>query len=308
MHSKVLVNDFFEKKMWTELSGFCSLQAADEYVWPLISPNLNQDIDWKNIFAEDLSADFLETKLCNLSFFSESNNYIVHRAHSINKPLQTWIVENSNLFSGTNFIFLFNENKPWRKKWWDLGKHFSLEPPKFWTSNETLSLICRQMKIDMDAKAKQVFVEKIPFTWKDYCQNLMDISSTNRDRLTGEYVDSFFKKQKVDKFHLANLLGRKQEKQFWQEIVELDITLDEHRDLFAFLQTHLFKILNVNEIKSKSYKNKYEQEIIGQSRFWDKASLVKTLRDFSDIELKIKMKNSFVYSEFKKRSLVTSST
>ena len=303
MHSKTSVFDFF-KSTYPFKEGINSLNYFDTYLWSFVHSTLvGSKPKWKNIFASELTVDNLESSLSNLNLFEMDNFILVHEAEKLSKALQTWIPENASLFSGKTYLFIFQSKPAWRKKWHENGVHIDIEAPKFWEERETLKLLIDLMQIRMNQQALSTFIERIPFSWGEYVQALQNFTDDKSVEIKSSDIEDLFKSQKLDKFHLAQLIGNKQTKQFFHNLLEQELSLDELRDVFSFMHSHLFKILNKEEIEAKAKTNKYEKQILSASQKWTKKELLQMLKRISKWELRVKSQDPFLIPELKLHSL-----
>jgi hypothetical protein len=299
MHSKYSVLEIFKKFDFSSFNGFCSIKLFDPYLWNFVSAKLNQNQNWKSLFSTELTIAGLESSLQNLSLFEAEQYYIVHEAEKLSKDLQKWIIEHEDLFSQKSFLFVFRENCPWRKKWFDLGTHVTIEPPKFWEEGQTLQLLSELLNIQMSKEAQSLFIDRVPFSWGEYTRILQELVHDFQGKIEASDLTLYLKKLKLDKFKLASLLATKQKALFWNTLFDLEISQDELREVFLFMQSHLFKMINVEEILSKPKPNKYERDILQTAKSWSKKDLFEELQKFSDWELRIKMKDAFLIPELR---------
>ena len=299
MHFSLAPWDFFQKKDIKDLQGICSLKMFDPYLWSFAGESLGLTKGWKSLFASTLTRQELEEGLCNLSLFEEQNKFIVHEAEKLPKDLQKWIGENASLFKDKSYVFVFKDTCAWRKKWFDFGTHITIEAPKFWEEGQTLNLLNKLLGITMSSEAKQIFMDRVPFSWGEYVKTLEALAQIESKNIQTQHLSEYLKKLKLDKFKLAGLLATKQHKTFWDTLLGLDITPDELRDVFLFLQSHLFKMLNADELKTKAKLNKYEREVLSASGRWQKSELLSELKKFNDWELRLKGQDAFLIPELR---------
>jgi len=300
MHSSMPPWDFFGKPN-VLAEGLNSITLFDTYLWSFVHSQISESSvqKWKTVFASDLTVEELETDLSNLNLFNMDNFVLVHEAEKLSKKLQTWVLENAELFSGKTYVFIFQSKPAWRKKWNDKGNHLTIEAPKFWQQSETMKLLCQLMKIKMQPSASRIFMERVPFSWGEYVRGLEDLCENEQRTIDEACVTDFFQNQKLDKFHLANLIGNKRMRDFWDSLLGLDLSQDELRDVFVFIHSHLFKMINKEEIESKSKTNKYEKEILAAARKWSKKELLELLKKFNEWELRLKAQDSFLIPELR---------
>ena len=292
--------NFFEKENLIN-EGLNSISLFDPYLWSFVHTQManKPERKWKSIFASELSVDDLESSLNNLNLFEMDNFVLVHEAEKLSKGLQEWIVENNKMFSGKTYVFIFQSKPVWRKKWFDNGNHLTIDAPKFWQQTETLSLLCKLLKIQMNQAAMRVFIERVPFSWGEYVQSLQDLCENEAAKIEEKDIKEFFHGQKLDKFLLANLIGHKRMKEFWNNLLDLKLNNEELRDVFIFIHAHLFKMINKEEIESKTKTNKYEKEILNAAKKWSKKELLEMLKKVNEWELRLKSQDRFLLPELK---------
>ena len=105
----------------------------------------------------------------------------------------------------------------------------------------------------------------------------------------------------LDHFKMASLFEEKKWKAFFEVLVKAPYDFDTLRSFFAFMQTHLGKLLDPSYAEQKSRPSQYDKRILSHSRRFKREELLKGLRFFGRLELLCKQKSPRVNDILRRR-------
>lgn len=250
----------------------------------------------------DLSIDWIEENLMTLSLFGGDQSLCVVQGNSITAAVKSFILENKISDGSRNIIFFLNGDKKFFNNWEKNsdGDFLEVEDPKFWELGKLLTYFADGMAMRLPMDVHNYLMEAVPHNSADFVNTLKTIRLSFG---TGPYnvqsVKSVIPATRLDQFRLASLLGKRKLADFYKELEKLNLDFDEQIGFYNFLQSHLFKLMDVSYIEKKARPSKYDKEIQSHAQLWERSELQKVIRNFSKLEIQAKKKNPYIKEQIR---------
>jgi hypothetical protein len=311
MHSNWSVWDYFRNHtvpVEPSRFGITTFSFPDPYIMKVIHEKIQESLQIKTLTASQVTTDWLNDNLCTLSFFGESENFLITSADEIQKDVIEFFFENAPDFSSRHLIFFFNKEVPFRKKLQGLGgNHISINAPKFWEMDKFLEFLCSYYKVRLAYDAKQYFLDVIENSSSQFhvAMNMISLNFSQKREVTVEDLKSVVQQNRLDQFYLANLFSRKEKNKFYEKLMSLEADFEDLRLFFSFLQGHLMKLADTKVIEKKAALSKYDKEIISLSKLWTTSEIQESLEEFSKLEILCKSKNDLLFQKIRSQFFQT---
>ncbi len=279
-----------------KITGLYALMCYDAFIEKILLNKIDKSKTKYTILSgAELTVDWLENNVNTMDLFSENESYIVILADQMNKKVKEFIGEGKLDLSSRHFLLCFNTDT----KYFDSlkknleGQYYKVDPPRFWEGQKLLQFLANEMNIRLNYQSLQVILEKTPNTPGDLLRSLKNLSLEFGDlsKASPSAIESFLDSAYLDQFALAKQWGDKDWKKFSMKLLELSHDYDSLRSFSNFMQGHLLKVVDPSYVAKKSRATKYDDQIVNQSRMWDKEEVLKEIDFFTDLEILSKTKD-----------------
>jgi hypothetical protein len=289
--------DFSQQfKKFPEKQGVYVLRSDVPYFTHLITKNFNPEFKKERAVkvGAELTNTWIEETFYNFSLFENYKNLLVLDAFALPLPVLEELLKASEKRADFCVILisekaLKNEaalKKDARVNW------IGIEAPKFWQTNELLNYLINSMALQVRPEVKNYLLEAIGSDPTELFQAL-SILQTNIESINDlEKIKELIPNEHVDVFQLAQLFCQKKTKFFFNEVIKKENNFESLRQLFAFMQGHLLKLLKAEDLRQKTKPNQYEKQIIEARRLWSDQDISKQILFFARLEVEAKKRST----------------
>lgn len=264
----------------------------------------DSDVEKKVVLGNEISFAWLEENAAPLTLFGGNEVYIVLLADQMPLEVKKALTAGAFDFSSSSFIFCFNKDlKLFNQLVKNLdGSYVQLLAPRFWEGSKYLNFLLNVFKISLPYDVQNYLLESVENDSATLINVLKSIRLQFPDpsRLRLSEVKDLISPSKLDNFALASQFGKKRRDLFYKKLIEVEPDFESLRSFFAFMQGHLFKLLDPGYVNNKARMSRYDKEIVAHSKLWDKDDLSKSIRKFARYETEAKKKNWFLYERLRK--------
>ena len=277
----MLIWDFFSRvKQGQYQVDQHHLFISNELVFcELIKKYLRKNGNYRTVFGQDVSLEWLENNILGLSLFG-NEDYIIVEAHKIAKNVLERL--NESLANIDTRLILISD-----KKIEQLEKFNTIEitAPNFWQMDKLLDFFFKVCRVKLSPNAMQFVLETQEATIHNYYQIAMILQSNFPGKVVDQSdVEAVIEKNKLDKFEYASLLSRKDTQQFFRKLIEIKSDTKTLRNFFLFMQTHMLKIFDPSYTNKKNKLSKYDNEILNANKTWTAEEIDNILDVFRKLE------------------------
>ncbi len=306
MHSKWKVWDFFKSGVQSTKShkGPIFFYGYDPLVFYMFKNYLKQE----NVLSTDISVkisseinvEWIEDQFKSLSFFSESQDFIIHDCESLTKNVQEQLLNIDELNFEQNVFFNFNKKNSFYNEIAKLQNNnvqvIEIVEPFFWEEMMVIDFLQEYLKVYLSYPAKNYIKESVPFDLKEYYDslNILKINYPEKKELSFDEVSALISEQKVDPFELADFFGGKKLHAFYQKLLQYQSAGVDLIGVISFVQSHMLKIYDPSYAQKKKKLSKYDKLIIAQEKIWDKDQIFRSLTYLGELLIDLKTKENFL--------------
>lgn len=269
-------------------TGLYAFLITDPFLEQIILSHLpKKEMEFSLYSGVEVTRDFIEEHLVNLSFFSGSEQIQVMNAENIPAASIKYLIETDIDFSSRSMVLLFTKSN---KSFTELVKEkkvlgFEIEEPKFWEGAKIWQFCLKQKNLTVTPEITKIVLEHMEHNFESFIWVIDTIKTYHPEgNVTVEELRNYIKKERWDFFELTELFNNKPQS-FFQEILKKETDFEWFRALFAFMQTHLTKVLFPEEIRKKGKLSKYDSAILEISESWNRAEVLRYLKLFSEMEI-----------------------
>ncbi len=286
--------------------GIFAINSCDPYVEKIIIDRLEQSSFNGNlipILGTDLTIDWIENNLLSLGLFGGGDSYLVLHAEDISAKVKDYMISNSLAVEGRYLVLCFSKGSrlfDTLSKKLD-GEYINITAPKFWEGRKLLDFLSEELKVRLPYNVSNYLLEAVQTDDSSelyHCLNLIKLHFEDRP-IDLDKVKGLIATSKLDNFKFATLFGQKKFAQFWKELDAIELTFEQLRTFFSFMAGHLYKMFDPSYSSKKGRLTKYDQEILALSKRWDKEELQEKIRQFSELEVLAKSKDSSIFQKIR---------
>jgi hypothetical protein len=278
--------------------GVYGISFSDHYIEKLLLDSCRKASfvgEMKTVLGSELTIDWFEEEFKTLSLFGTQETYIVLEAQKINSKVQAFIFENISMFDERWILFSFNLSKKldeWDKKI-ESGYFVNVTIPRFWEQTRYFEFLSHHLDFPLNTSVQNFILDRIEQTTESYLKvlNQLKLNFSVSKNLKINEVQDLIEITKFDTFKMASLYGEKKASAFYKNILDFKEDFELLRSFFAFMQGHLFKILDPAYIESKARPSKYDKEILNFSKIWSEKDLLKEMKLFGELEVEAKKRS-----------------
>ncbi len=280
-------------------AGLYSIWCFDPFITRIFKQNIQNDhFDGGQLnikMGMEITVEWLDNNLNNLSFFGNSESYFVHHAEDIPKAAQDFILNSGLDFSSRYFILSFSKDNAFRKKLVkDIdGEHFQIQNPPFWEVGKLLDFLSDYLKVRLSYDSKNFILNSIENSCSDFWMvlNILKLNYPNQAEIDLKQVRSLLVVTRLDQFALASMFSSKKRGRFFENLLLIDNSYNDFRSFFSFMQSHLIKVLDPTYVSKRPRASRYDKEIMNHASLWDKDDLYQQIRKFGEWEIMAKSKD-----------------
>jgi len=306
MLSKWQIWDFFSSVKPDHLEGasgvfvlntfdFQSLKLIKDHLLKKISATVHHKL------ASEVTNEWIENEFMTLSFFSSSESFFIHQAQELNAELLEKLVQ---LELDNRFIILNFESETASFK--KLVKEKSvrilqIEAPRFWETTKLLDFTAAFVRLPLSYDAKTWMLNSLENTFQQFYNSccLLKLNYPSVTEVSLHQVKELLEVERLDSFYLANIFGKKNFKEFYTQLIELEGDFEKMRSFFLFMQSHLIKVADPSYLEAKDRLSQYDKGILQVSKLWKQEELLQWVGRFNDLEIMAKKKDSALWNELK---------
>lgn len=289
------------------IQGLQVISAPDEYIQIVIRHLFdNADTTFRVKFAEELNVEWVEQEFCSLSLFQQTDSYIVYLNNQLSEDVIEFLETSDIDFSNRFLIFLGTKVPTKLKKFAEKqNSHLVIEAPKFWETREQLEFFAHHFKLYFSQESKNYLLESLDISSEVLFETFSRLKSffEENHQISLNEVKQHVQNSQLDRFALAREFGFKRIQAFYQKLLATEKDFQELREFFSFMQGHIIKMLDPSYSRQKKYLSKYDKEIQGYSRLWQRSELCHFLETFADFEILCKSQDDSLKTQLRLRLL-----
>lgn len=283
-----------------EKAPWLFLVSPDPFIEKILLDDLSQKFDRSYerqvVFAKELSLDWIEEHWQEQGLFKSQEYYVVFNCEDLKKEIWKELEQKRQNFEQTSIVFCFSKMDKNLKKVEALDNAFGLivEEAKFWQGIPFIMGLAKKKNINLNIKLAQWLVQALSATTSEYIRalDLLGLELAVQGTIELEQIKKLFPLQKLDSFKLAGFYCAKKTDLFFKEALSLNVSDQEWEEFFRFMQYHLLKLANSQELKKKDRPSKYDKELIEHSKLWQAQEIASESRFFSKLQILAKQKSS----------------
>ncbi len=282
--------------------GLYAFLITDPYLEQIIFTQLpKKEMEFSLYSGIDVTRDFLDEHLVNLSFFSSTDHIQVMNAENIPAASIKYLLETEIDWSERFLVLLFTKSN---KFFTELTKAknvtgIEIEEPKFWEGAKIWQFCQKSRDIQLSADISRLVLDHLEHTFESFLWVIDTIKTYHPDgKISVDELKTYIKKERWDFFELIDIFNTRPQA-FFQEILKKDTDYDWLRSLFVFMQTHLTKVLFPEEIRKKGKLSKYDSAILVVAENWTRTDVMNYLRFFSECEIKAKSSDPLLIDQIR---------
>lgn len=306
MLSKILPWDFLPKYPNTidkKKSGIYAFLVEDPFMERVLLERIPKDeIPFSLYSGIEMTRDFLEMHFINQSFFSNTDHIQVINGENIKPDILNFIIDSNIDWSGRYLLIFFTKTN---KHFIEFTKNsavngFIIEEPRFWEGAKLWQFCQKAREVNLPADVSRFALDYLEHTFESFFWVIDTIKLNFPDgKIKIEELKILIKKERWDFFELIDIFNACP-KNFFIEILKKDERDYEWlRALFAFMQSHLTKVLFSEEIRHKPKLSRYDQSILTVSEKWPRHDVVKYLKFFSELEIQAKLSDELLINKLR---------
>ncbi len=287
--------------------GFYAVSCYDPFVEKIFLDRIpRRRGEWVTVSGRGMAADWAEVHLRELDLFSGARSFVILEADGMIQTAWEALVEEVGAGLESNFVVAFFSANS--KRFSALAKKeantaLKIEAPRFWEGPQLLQFLCRTQGLALAPQAEQQLLDRLPHQAGELkcALNLLALHFPGGEPLSAQQVASVIGPRHLDHFKVADLLGERQWRAFFEALLTTECDLEALRSFFAFMQTHLGKLLDPSYLQNKPRPNQYDKKILAQSRRFKREELLRSLRFFGRMEILAKQKSARVRDILRRR-------
>lgn len=309
MLSKFLPWDFLPKHPQTidsKKPGLYAFLVEDPYLERLLLERLpKKEIPFSIYSGAEITRDFIEEHLVNLSFFSSTDHIEVVNAENIQAANLSFLVETQIDWSERFMVLFFTKTS---KAFTEFAKSplvqgLHIEEPRFWEGAKLWQFCQKAREINLPSDVSHFVLESLEHNFESFFWVIDTIKMNYPDgKINLAELRTLVKKERWDFFDLIDLFNERPA-HFFLAITKKDIDYTWLQMLFSFMQNHLTKVLFPEEIRNKGKLSKYDQSILLASERSPRAETMNYLKFFSELEILAKSRDELIMNKLRLEAL-----
>ena len=292
MLSKSILWDFFSKHptiIDIKKPGLYSFLNTDPFIERMILDRLKQtNLHFTLYSGNEISFDFIEEQFINLSFFSSTEHIKIVNAENIPQNLLTKLLEITNNIDDRFLLLFFSKTT---KTISEFLKHesniaFEIEQARFWEGAKLWQFCCKMRGLEVRSDVTRYILESIEHTTEHFMWAIDIITLAKEEKpITINDLKEIIKRERFDNFLLAAKFQEKPHLFFQEVLKKEDLDFEWFRSIFSFMQSHLVKVLNPDDLRKKNKLSQYDQAILEMSEQWSRQNVILFIQFFSECEI-----------------------
>lgn len=247
------------------------------------------------LMGSELTVDWVEENLIQVGLFSSTDSFLILCADEMSASVLKKLTSSELSLESKSVIFCSVKDKQMLES---LGKKikakmFRIEPPPFWDNHKFLDYLCDEMDYPLAHKIQVYLLEALEPTAGPLLTAVQLLKLHRPDgaeKLRLEFVKELIPAVSLERFQLATLYGQRRP-QFFPKLLDRDLSFDELREFFSFMQSHLLKMLDPSYALKKQRPSKYDRELMAHAKSWRADQLKRAVHFFAECELMCKSKD-----------------
>jgi DNA polymerase III delta subunit len=310
MHSNWPIWDFFSsypKGSWRQLKNPISLVSFDalslRWMKEHLLSGLSTEEKPKLLLGGEIKLDWLKEQWESLSFFWNSESYIILMAEELSSDVKNYLLEKNFDGSECQMALTFQIENAFSKKWM-AKKNASIVQiiaPRFWEHQKLIDFLSSYFKLPLNLEAKNYLLQAIEPDMTHLAQVLRQIKLVYPQSSLVQLEDIFplIEQTRIDQFQLATFLNKKQFNEFFEKLNQLTFDYSKWRLLFWFLTTHFIKVFDPSYLEKKNRLNNYEKEILLTKKIWKENELECLIKFLEQVSTSLKLKSPTIQAQLK---------
>ena len=284
------------------------IEVRDEYIAYIVLQKIKKSQNPILIFGQEMTPERLENEFFGLSLFDlEGPRLILNAQDLLKNSLDLFTKRKKDIdWQQKKAIFFAAKHNPSLIKIFSHYHH--LELPRFWEYNLLLNFFAKHFGLAMDNSAQQFFLDRVTQTTEHYFEACQRLTYEYPPSLTlsQEHLKKILTKKKLDHFTLSKHLGERRWQDFYHDLLQNELSYNELREVFVFLQFHVIKLMDPSYAENKKKTSQYDRQVQTQSKKWSQRELIQCLKKLARYEQLCKMKDSNLKNYLRTSSLKNS--
>lgn len=290
MLSKWQIWDFYHQALPSLDSGLKVVHLFDPWLEVKITQKIKEKLPCEVYPGLSVTRDWLEDRLMGLSLFGDSGPFIITQADQLNAEAKEFIKGNIEELAQKNFLMVFHKEDAFSKKIEKFVDAYKVEPPKFWEAHKLLDFLLDIEKVRLTQEAKNLLMDSVVHDCSHfyYYISLLSINFGSQ-KVSESDLRPYIVSSRLDQFKLASLFNTKKKAQFIDAFLKTKASPKEAILFFGFILSHIIKLMDPSYLNKKSYKSKYDKEILATAGNWSQEELRRSFDFFERCQLLAKI-------------------
>jgi len=120
---------------------------------------------------------------------------------------------------------------------------------------------------------------------------MLTLNYYKKPEISEKDVAALLPVSRINQFEMASMFSSKKTSIFYESLMKSDADINIYFEFFAFMQSHIMKLLDPSYINKKPRPTKYDKEILAHTALWERKELMRELRRFGKLEILCKKKS-----------------
>ncbi len=245
------------------------------------------------LLGKELTIKWIEENLLFTGLFSRNCCFLVLNSEEISEKVQDFILDSELNFTNMYLVFSFGKASKFFKNLYEKkeGIFYSVETVKFWESEKLLDFLSAELKVQLNGEVKKYLLTNIEQDSGSFINALKLIKLHFGDNIPSKNeLSKLIPCNRLDFFQMANLLSKKQRKEFFTKLLDAEIENFNWHQFISFIIGHLIKLLDPSNLSPTG--TTYEKEILNLSKLWTKEELIREISFFGDLQTEAKTRKN----------------
>lgn len=291
--------------------GALYFQAFDPYVEAFFTKRLRaafrrNERELLILLGAEITSDWVEENLSQVGLFSSEESYLILCSEDLSEEVKKTIINAELDLKGRSLIFCSWKGSDSLEKMTKKMKAEALKvaPPPFWDYDKLLEYVADEMSYPLSYPVKNYLLEALAPSCSEFVEAVKTIKlhADENGHIELEEVQELIRPGHLKRFELAESFAQKK-KNFFDELLKLELEEKELIEFFRFMQGHLLKMLDTSYAYKKNRLSKYDKALMAHSKLWKSDQLKRAIHHFSELEMMAKRKEKALKEKMRQNYL-----
>lgn len=291
--------------------GAVYFQAYDPYIEAFFTQRFReafkrQDRELLVLLGSEISTDWVEENLFQVGLFSSHESYLILCVEELSEEVKKKMASAELSLTGRSLVLCsWKGGDPLDKMAKKMkAEVLKVQPPPFWEYDKLLDYLADEMSLPLSFPVKNYLLEALAPTCGEFLEaiKMIKLHADENGHVDLAHVQELIRPGHLKRFELAESFAQKK-KNFFDELLKLELEEKELIEFFRFMQGHLLKMLDTSYANKKSRLSKYDKALMAHSRLWKPDQLKRAIHHFSELELMAKRKEKALKEKMRQNYL-----